>query len=403
MNFNIFKKKPVDPKAKKKGFLREWLDAGVFAVVVATLIRTFIMEAYTIPTGSMEGSLLINDFLFVSKMHYGARIPMTPLAVPFIHNEMPGGGKSYSEAVQWGYHRLPGFQKISRYDDVVFNYPEGDTVMPDYPGASYYDAKRQNPGAVAQLNIDRRPVDKMDNYIKRCVGLPGDKIEVREGKLFVNDATSPDFRFLQSSYFVKVKTGQNLDFDALEEMDIQHGENNNDIFERGGGIYEVITNKESYGKIKAMPWVDSSFEILYPAGKVMGVQEECFPHDPQYPYNRDNFGPIVLPKKGDVVQINLQTLPLYRRLIQVYEKHDLQVADSTIKIDGKVATSYTIEGNYFWMMGDNRHNSLDSRFWGYVPETHVVGKAWFVWFSYNGSIAHPRFGRMFRGIKNLEK
>ena len=200
MNINIFKKKPAESNAKKKSLGREWLDAGVFAVVVATLIRTFILEAYTIPTGSMEGSLLINDFLFVSKMHYGARIPNTPLSFPFVHNEMPGGlGKSYSEAVKWPYKRLPGFSKVARYDDVVFNYPEGDTIIKEFPGASYYDINRVNPAMAAQNTIDVRPIDKTDNYIKRCVGLPGDKIQVKEGRLYVNDEKAPEFKFLQSS------------------------------------------------------------------------------------------------------------------------------------------------------------------------------------------------------------
>jgi len=404
MNINIFKKNPAEPNAKKKSLGREWLDAGVFAVVVATLIRTFILEAYTIPTGSMEGSLLINDFLFVSKMHYGARIPNTPLSFPFVHNEMPGGlGKSYSEAVKWPYKRLPGFSKVARYDDVVFNYPEGDTIIKEFPGASYYDINRVNPAMAAQNTIDVRPIDKTDNYIKRCVGLPGDKIQVKEGRLYVNDEKAPAFKFLQSSYLVKLKPGQSIDYADLEQFDIRHEDYNNDIFERGAGMFEIMTNAESIEKIKKLPAVDSVVEYLYPANVSMGVQEECFPHDAQYRFNRDNFGPIVLPKKGDVVQINSVTLPLYRRLIQVYEGHQLQVKDSTILIDGKPATNYTIQGNYYWMMGDNRHNSLDSRFWGYVPETHIVGKAWFVWMSYEGSLAHIRWSRLFHGIKSLEK
>jgi signal peptidase I len=407
MTWNIFKKKPVDPNAKKKSVAREWLDAGVFAIVAATLIRTFILEAYTIPTGSMEGSLMINDFLFVSKMHYGARLPNTPLSVPFVHNELPWGlGKSYSEAVKWGYKRLPGLQNVERYDDVVFNYPEGDTIVQEYPGASYYDIKRANQAIIDNSTIDVRPVDKTDNYIKRCVGLPGDKLEVKQGKLYVNDQLSTQFKFMQSSFLVRLKPGQSLDLEALEDLDIMHEEiendPHNDIVPRGVGLYEIMTNQTNFEIIKKMPAVDSAYEYIYPSNVIPRLEEECWPHDPQYRFNRDNFGPIVLPKKGDVVQLNNLTLPLYKRLITMYEHHDLQLKDSAVYIDGKPASTYTVQGNYYWMMGDNRHNSLDSRFWGYVPETHIVGKAWFVWLSYKRSLKQPKFNRMFRGIKMLE-
>jgi signal peptidase I len=400
MSFNIFKKKDKNAPPVKKGVLREWWDAAIFAIVVATLIRTFIMEAYTIPTPSMEGSLLVNDFLFVSKMHYGARIPMTPLSVPFLHNELPFGlGKSYSESVNWGYKRLPGFSKVERFDDVVFNYPEGDTIIAEYPGASYYDMVRNNPSMAAAGTIDNRPVDKMDNYIKRCVGIPGDKIEVRAGRLFVNDAKATEFTFLQSTYFVRT-TNAGLN---LEELHDKYGISFDDMNAAGTNYYRINTTVKNFNEIKKIPAVDSAFEYLYPAGVTVNAQEECWPHAPQFRFNRDNFGPIVLPKKGDIVQLNMQTLPLYRRLISIYEHHALVVKDSSISIDGKVVSNYTIEGNYYWMMGDNRHNSLDSRFWGYVPETHVVGKAWFVWFSYQDKLWNPRFGRIFRGVKALEK
>jgi signal peptidase I len=385
----------------KKSTAREWLDAGVFAIVAATIIRTFFIEAYTIPTGSMEGSLLINDFLFVSKMHYGPRVPNTPLSVPFFHNELPFGlGKSYSEAVQWGYKRLPGFQKVSRYDDVVFNYPDGDTIIKELPGLSYYDIKRAYTSELQGKTLDTRPIDKMDNYIKRCVGLPGDKIEVKNGVLYVNDAPSQEFSFAQSSYAIHFRNGMtDNNKDAFEKMDI----NEDDIAGGQNNVYEIMTNKTNFDLIKKWPEIDTAFEVIYPANAPVGPTELAWPHAAGYNWNRDNFGPIVLPKKGDVVTINKTTFPLYQRLIQNFEHNDVQVKDSTILINGKVANTYTIQGNYYWMMGDNRHNSLDSRFWGYVPEIHIVGKAWFVWMSYKNKPWNIRFGRLFHGIKSLEK
>ncbi len=386
---------------KKKSTSREWLDAGIFAIVAATIIRTFFIEAYTIPTGSMEGSLLINDFLFVSKMHYGPRVPNTPLSVPFFHNELPLGlGKSYTEAVSWGYKRLPGFQKVERYDDVVFNYPDGDTIIKELPGLSYYDIKRAYPSEMAGKTLDTRPVDKMDNYIKRCVGLPGDKIEVKNGVLYVNDTPSQEFKFSQSSYAIHFKNGMtDNNKAAFEEMDI----NDDDITDRQNNVYEIMTNKTNFEVIKKWPDIDTAMEVIYPANAPVGPGEQAWPHAASYNWNRDNFGPITLPKKGDVVALNATTLPLYQRLITNFEHNQLQIKDSTILINGKAASTYTVTGNYYWMMGDNRHNSLDSRFWGYVPETHIVGKAWFVWMSYKNKPWNIRFSRLFHGIKSLEK
>jgi signal peptidase I len=397
MNFNIFKKK------EKKSIAREWLDAGVFAVVVATIIRTFLIEAYTIPTPSMEGSLLVNDFLFVSKMHYGARIPMTPVAVPFIHNELPFGlGKSYNSSVQWKYKRLPGFEKVSRYDDVVFNYPEGDTVIlnnAELAGISYYDIKRLNPGLAAINEIGSRPVDKTDNYIKRCVGIPGDKLEVRGGKLVINEALAPDFKFLQTTFIVKTKSAlspEQMKLVDLQEMNVKMGSVSN--------TYEITANKTSMEQLKKLGLIDSMFEATIPANTKLNAMEECWPHDTaHFNWNRDNFGPITIPKKGDVITLTPSNIAMYKRLITNYEHHTLAQQDSTFIIDGKPTNKYTIQYDYYWMMGDNRHNSLDSRFWGFVPETHVVGKAWFVWLSFEGNILHPRWKRMFRSVKALEK
>jgi signal peptidase I len=271
------------------------------------------------------------------------------------------------------------------------------------PGESYYDINRRE-GASAKLNtMAVRPIDKMDNYIKRCVALPGDKLEVRAGVLYINDAAAPQFKHMQQSYFVKLKRADIFPQADLDEMDIdatdcQFGPNN--VYLQNG-FFVVNTNVENIAKLKANPNIDSVGSLVMPKDTSTKEAPMCWPYNKNYNWNQDNFGPIVLPKKGDVVSINATTLPLYERLIRNYEGHQVQVKDSSILIDGKVATSYTITGNYYWMMGDNRHNSLDSRFWGYVPETHIVGKAWFVWMSYKSG-GGIRWGRLFRGIKNLE-
>ena len=400
MNIPFFKKKEDNSKPKpKNSIVREWLDAGVFAIVAATIIRTFFIEAYTIPTPSMEKSLLVNDYLFVSKMHYGPRLPMTPLAIPFVHNVMPiFGGKPYSTAIKWPYKRMWGFQNVERYDDVVFNFPEGDTVFVEMNNPTYYDLVRYYNWDKNSHEYVTHPVDKTDNYIKRCVGIPGDKIEVRSGTLMVNDQPATAFRYIQQKYQV-LANGSYLNIDQLNEMGIQ----NEDIEQspQNPFLYVVNTTKDNMELIKKFNNVSSITQIITPIqyGKVPG--EICFPHDTaNFSWTKDNFGPLVMPKKGATVSINVHNIALYKRLIQTYEKHDFQIKDSTILIDGKPATTYTFAMDYYWLMGDNRHNSLDSRFWGFVPEDHVVGKAWFIWMSYDAK--GIRWKRLFRSVKSLE-
>jgi signal peptidase I len=383
MVLNIFKKKQItETPKKKKGLLREWFDAGIFAVVVATLIRTFFLEAYTIPTPSMEGSLLVNDFLFVSKMHYGARIPMTPIAVPFIHNEMPFfGGRSYSTAVSWPYKRLPGFSEIQRNDDVVFNYP-------------------------ADIAEDgTRPVDKKENYIKRCVGIAGDTIEVRNNELYVNGVLAFKPKHLQKHYRIISK----IDDAALKAFDdeLVFIQNADYIVSQDDG--SVLPNPTIFLNDQQVAALTTKHKIQFEAMPLRpaGIPEGCFPCQQAMDttfikWNRDNYGPLYIPKKGVTVNIDANNIIYYRELITKYEKHTLSSQGNTILIDGKPATTYTFGMNYYWMMGDNRHNSADSRYWGYVPEDHVVGKAWFVWLSYYKNIMHPRWNRMFRGVKSLE-
>lgn len=371
MNLRFWKKKDKENK-KKKSTGREWLDAGLFAVVAATLIRTFLFEAYTIPTPSMEKSLMVNDYLFVSKMHYGARIPMTPLSFPFVHNVMPGGsGKSYSTAIQWGYKRLPGFSEVKRYDDVVFNYPQDTTWN------------------------NSRPIDKKDNYIKRCVGIPGDSLQLIKSVLYVNGKVAYSPKHKQYKYLVHTLGGSAINEEILADLDIYPDENSPSTVLTLTGYDVENLRKIPNIQISVLGDLDSGLIKNEPA-------IECFPFDTvNFNNNVDNFDPIYVPKKGAQVQLNAKTASLYKTVITQYEGHSLAVDSTQILIDGKPANSYTFAMDYYWMMGDNRHNSADSRYWGFVPEDHLVGKAWFIWFSYGKK--GIRWNRIFRGIKTLEK
>jgi len=400
MQLAFWKKKKENPDKKKKPLWREWLDAALFAVIAATLIRTFFIEAYTIPSGSMEGTMLINDYLFVSKIAYGPRLPMTPVAVPLVHNTMPVfGGKSYTDAVQWKYRRLPGFGDIKRYDVVVFNFPNNDTAMADLPANDYYlEVRRMGREAVwAQHKIITRPVDKKENYIKRCVGIPGDKIEIIGGILYVNGQKAPIFPHQRIDYLVQAPENFYISPEFSEE--------NNGIELKGRTDMGFVLDMEyeAAEKVKKLPGVTNVIPFsLMPQGITGSPGDWTYPQDPQnFKWNQDNFGPLVVPKKGATIQITPENIALYRRVIEIYEANKFEIRDGRFFINGKESNQYTFKMDYYWLMGDNRHNSLDSRFWGFVPEDHVVGKASFVWLSYGeGGI---RWSRIFRGVKTLEK
>ncbi|VTP88246.1 signal peptidase I [Sphingobacterium daejeonense] len=358
----------------KKSVGREWADAIIFATVAATLIRGFLIEAYMIPTGSMERSLLVGDFLFVSKLNYGPRIPMTPIAFPFAHHTMPiTGGKAYSEVIKLDYKRLPGFQEIKRNDVVVFNYPmEADAPF-------------------------NRPVDKRENYIKRCVGMPGDIVSMERTKLFVNGQpafTDDDF---QTNYLV-LSDPNGLNLQRIKEMRIEL-----DPFytDPNMGQYGMHMTKEEAEIVKKWSSVKEFKEIIYEPG-------DANPNFTAFPFytngiiwNYDNFGPIQVPKKGWTVKLDSLTVPLYERAITVYEGNTFDKRTDGYYLNGNKVDSYTFKMDYYWMMGDNRHNSLDSRGWGFVPEDHIVGKALFTWLSWDedGSfLSKIRWNRIFRPI-----
>ncbi len=385
----------------KKSVTREWIDAIIFAVVAASIIRIFMVEAYVIPTSSMEKSLLIGDYLFVSKLSYGPKIPNTPIAFPFVHHTLPltKSTKSYLEWVKWPYYRFPGFTHIKHNDVVVFNYPDGDTVALKIQNQSYYALVRDF-GRERVWNdkynfgeIVARPVDKRENYIKRCIALPGDTLEIRDQVVYINGKVSQLPENAQFKY--KVTTdGSFINRKILDKLHITE-----EVETADDGSMLLTLTAESAAKIKQLGNVTYIEKTLLPKGY---WQPYTFPFDSNYVWNVDNYGPLFIPKAGTTVPLNLKTLPLYQRIIEAYELNKLEVKGDKIFINGKESNSYTFKMDYYWMMGDNRHNSADSRYWGFVPVDHIVGKAVFVWLSleknkslFNGKI---RWNKLLRTV-----
>jgi len=415
VNWTFWKKR----KGKNNAFV-EWLDALIFAVVAVTLINIFLFQNYRIPTPSMEKSLLIGDHLFVSKLAYGPRIPNTPIAFPFTQHTIPGlNTKSWSNLVIWQYKRLAGTGKIKNNDPIVFNFPAGDTVVVDEQATSYYEIVRRtardyksndlflgrdvkNDDEYLQLAIKDissrreiiyRPVDRRDNYVKRCIGIAGDTILIKAGTVYINGKELPDNTTQQLIYIVETN-GTSINPKAFERLSVNRSDQR-----MSGSSYWIPLTKSGADAIAQFANVTGVSPILAREGE---WDARIFPHDSLYKWNEDNFGPLWIPEKGATVQLDTSNLCFYEQIIKNYEGNELKVEGSTIYINGQPATSYTFKMNYYWMMGDNRHNSADSRYWGFVPEDHIVGKPKFIWLSLDREaqgLKKIRWNRMFMKVK----
>ncbi|QKJ28947.1 signal peptidase I [Mucilaginibacter mali] len=364
---NIFRKKVTDKQKPKKSKLREWGDAILFAVVASTIIRGLLFSAYAIPSGSMEGTLLTGDYLFVSKINYGPRMPFTPLAIPFTESTVYGI-KTYWDGIKLPYMRLPGLSEVKKGDIVVFNKPE--EADPQYD----------------------RPVDARTNLIKRCQATAGDTLSIMNAQVYVNGKAVPNAPKAQTSYSVTTD-GNDINPQALRDMHIEVTQ------QTSVNQFEMIIPTEQLATFKKFGNIKNVVPVIQVAGE---YDPQVFPHNSAFKWNQDNFGPLVMPKRGMAIALNDSTMALYRRAIELYEGNKVTVSGKDVLINGKKATRYTFKMNYYWMMGDNRHNSLDSRFWGYVPEDHVVGKAMITWMSIDSTgtfLDKVRWNRILKAIK----
>ena len=434
-----------------------WVDAIVFALVAVYFINQFFFQNYVIPSSSLEKSLLTGDYLFVSKVSYGPRIPETPLTVPLTQHTLPIGDlKSYIEWPHWEYRRVPGLGKVELNDIVVFNYPAGDTICQNVPYQTeyygmcygygrqiyeqnyplaypidslskmeqrkrfeeYYNLGRQYISANAHEfgGIGYRPTDRRENYVKRCVGLPGDVLQIKNHIVYLNGKANKEPDNVQYKYDVLFNDGVILDNDFLKENgitceDLGLSRADQAYFKSEGQIQ--LTQQFRNNRV-VMPLTKKTAQLLKSrkdlvqaiAPEVDNRTDEIYPKNMVKSWTRDNYGPVWIPKKGESIKLSLDNLPIYERPIKVYEHNDLEVRDGKIFINGEQTDSYTFKMDYYWMMGDNRHNSADSRYWGFVPEDHIVGKPIFIWWSsdpdrglFSGGI---RWSRLFSIVDNIK-
>ncbi len=390
-------------EGEKHNVWLEWLDAIIFAVIVVSFINIFFIQAYMIPTSSMEKTLMTGDHLFVSKVAYGPKMPQRPISFPFVHNTMPVvGGKSYSNLIKCDYKRIAGFSDVQRDDKVVFSFPHGDTVLTAFPTDDYYTHVRIEGREYTQRTygpIIVRPTDKMDNYVKRCVAIAGDTLQVIDGQVYVNGVPQEKYPGIQSTYTV-VTNGTKINPKLLEDFNLNENEFWYDSTLPGYPEFPMNQNlADAISKFANVVKVTENIDVYppdYPDSHLM-----LFPFTDYFKWTRDNYGPIYIPAKGVTTQLNINNLPLYSRIISTYENNKLEVKGVDIYINDTLQTSYTFKQDYYFMMGDNRHNSLDSRYWGFVPEDHIVGKPRFIWFSSDKTKSFPkniRWNRLFKFI-----
>ncbi len=429
-----FWKRTKDGK-KPKAWI-EWLDALIFALVAVYFINLFLFQNYKIPTPSLEKSLLVGDHLFVSKVSYGPRIPNTPLSFPLLSNTVPIlNTKSYIEWPQWDYRRLKGFGEVENNDIVVFNFPTGDTVPVKYPNPDFYvESYRKGIGRIygnkklmagyenasqwerlqrireigkeqIYLNpefygeVIYRPVDRRDNYVKRCVAIAGDTFEMRHNQVYLNGKKAEDPEGLQHWYNI-LTDGTQFNQRFLDKLEISNADAESSRL--GQNAYRFPLTEEKAEKMKTFPFIR---QMVMDEEKVDSTQmPDVWPYSADYMWTRDNYGPLYIPKKGDVLQLDIKNLVLYDRIITAYEGNKLDVKNGEIYINGDKTTEYTVKMNYYFMLGDNRHLSADSRYWGFVPEDHVVGRPILVWLSLNKDKSlfggRIRFNRFFKWVVN---
>ncbi|MBO4645311.1 MAG: signal peptidase I [Bacteroidales bacterium] len=415
--------------AFEKSSLRGWGDAIIFAIAAAYIFRTFLIELYAIPSSSMESSLMVGDYLAVSKYHYGQRIPQTVLAVPFMHHTLllTDAVPSFVDWLELPYMRFPGTSSVKNNDPIVFNYPDGDTVAIERQNESYYSIVRDfdailNPNAPenerqsvilqygeewaariqnkyagksaqeavrGEYTVRARPVDKRENYVKRCIAIAGDRLEIRKGVVYINGKAADVPQRRQFSYLMEGNIPKKLAKELRINLEDIHPVSNGTV---------LFLNDEQVKAIQKRGYIINSL-----VEEEASYNSDIFPHDPRYAWNKDNFGPVTIPQKGATVELNDSTLVLYDRIIKNYELNSLEVKDGKILINGRPATHYTFKMDYYFMMGDNRHNSADSRYWGFVPEDHIVGKPVLVWLSLDKfrswGDGKVRWNRMFRIIR----
>lgn len=397
VNWRFWRKRNIHNNKLK--IVVELIDSVIIALFLVVFVRLFFLETYSIPTSSMEKTLNIGDYLLVSKLRYGPRMPMTLFYSHernSIHKE-----KHYFTLARWfnfPYCRLEGFSNIKNFDVIVFNYPEGDTILKNHPEKSYYQVNRQFGSSFIHRNFQTsyRPIDKRDNYIKRVIGLPGDSIQIIHDLAFINGKLEQSIPGIEFNYSVKT-SGTESDTSLFQKIGISLYDVN---FNRYNSIYSVPLTKKMFRTI-----VDSSYfkaisryENIDPAS----VNNQIFPFDKRYLWTEDNFGPLTVPGKNKTIHLTIGNLPLYQRIICNYEGNKLRVTNDSIYINDSLASSYTFKMNYYFVLGDNRHNSNDSRYWGFVPEDHIIGKAFFIWFSQDKNKKWPsniRWNKMFNFIR----
>lgn len=386
------------------------LEDLVVVLIIVHFLNLFIFQQFKIPSGSLEKTALIGDRLFVSKLSYGPRVPMTPLAFPLYHNQFPGGGKAYLDQPQWRYKRLNGLGNVEMYDIVVFNFPVGDTVALKVTNPDYYTLKKQYGRERIWTDhntfgkVIYRPVDMRDHYVKRAVGMPGDSLQIVNNELFVNGQKMDAPEKLQFNYFVETN-GNHLSPSELKDL----GVNNDDVILLSNQtLFFASDTIGTQGVLYHMPLTEEMKEQLKRHSAVKKIVIEptpapeqfyTFPINMETGWTRDNYGPIWIPKKGSTIVLTDENIQLYERCIRNYEGHDMYLKEGKVYIDGAMTDTYTFEMDYYWMMGDNRHNSLDSRSWGFVPEDHIVGEPKFVWLSWDKDSKSVRWDRFFTTLK----